>query len=126
LLISVGFTVNTDVLGFSVEKTFSETLTLVTAFFDFATDDDTLQRLFSEIFGKDVDELREYYANEDVWSEVVSLLDMEERAGWDLLGKLLLAREEVSDWYKNGGDEDVELTSAQVLLGHPFFKMKIM
>ena len=81
---------------------------------------------FSEIFEKDVNELRDYYANEEVWSEVVSLLDMEERAGWDLLGKLLLAREQVSDWYKNG-DEDVELlTSAQSLLGHPFFKMKII
>mmetsp|Transcript_12580 Transcript_12580/g.18692 ORF Transcript_12580/g.18692 Transcript_12580/m.18692 type:complete len:648 (-) Transcript_12580:92-2035(-) len=92
-----------------------------------ATDDDTLQRLFSEIFEKDVDELREYYANEDVWSAVVSLLDMEDRAGWDLLGKLLLSREEVSDWYKNdGGDQDVELTSAEALLGHPFFKMKII
>lgn len=93
-----------------------------------ATDDDTLQRLFSEIFEKDVDELREYYANEDVWSAVVSLLDMEERAGWDLLGKMLLAREEVSDWYKNDSDEEnnVELTSAQYLLSHPFFQMKLI
>lgn len=90
-----------------------------------ATDDDTLQRLFSEIFEKDIDELREYYANEDVWSEVVSLLDMEERAGWELLGKMLLAREQVSDWYKN--DEDgVELTSAESLLSQPFFSMKII
>jgi serine/threonine protein kinase len=90
-----------------------------------ATDDDTLQRLFSEIFEKDIDELREYYANEDVWSEVVSLLDMEERAGWELLGKMLLAREQVSDWYKS--DEDgVELTSAESLLSHPFFSMKII
>ena len=70
-------------------------------------------------------ELREYYANEDVWSEVVSLLDMEERAGWGLLGKMLLAREQVSDWYKS--DEDgVELTSAESLLSHPFFSMKII
>jgi hypothetical protein len=91
-----------------------------------ATDDDTLQRLFSDIFEKDVDELREYYANEDVWSEVVSLLDMEERAGWDLLGKMLLAREQVSDWYKNSEGDVDELTSAQKLLSHPFFQMKII
>jgi len=90
-----------------------------------ATDDDTLQRLFSEIFEKDVDELREYYANEDVWSAVVSLLDMEERAGWDLLGKMLLAREQVSGWYKNSEGDD-ELTSAQELLSHPFFQIKII
>ena len=91
-----------------------------------ATDDDTLQRLFSEIFEKDVDELREYYANEDVWSEVVVLLDMEEGAGWDLLGKLLLARENVSDWYKSSDEETIELDTAQSLLTHPFFQMKII
>mmetsp|Transcript_319 Transcript_319/g.593 ORF Transcript_319/g.593 Transcript_319/m.593 type:complete len:713 (+) Transcript_319:52-2190(+) len=94
-------------------------------------DDDTWQRLFSEIFEKDMTEFRDYCANEDVWSSVVDLLDNEDGAGWDLLGDLLLARERVSQKWKDGkfgdpresegGDSSV---TARQLLSKTFFTMK--
>ena len=86
-----------------------------------ATDDDTWQRLFSEIFEKDMENFRDYCENEEVWSNVVELLDREEGAGWDLLGNLLLARERVGEWYKEG-EGGKEPVSANELLLHPFFK----
>merc|ERR1712157_601485 len=61
------------------------------------TDDDSWQRLFSEIFEKDMEQFREYCYNEEVWDGVVALLDKEDRAGWNLLGDLLLARERLSE-----------------------------
>ncbi len=89
-----------------------------------ATDDDTWQRLFSEIFEKDMEQFREYCANEDIWDGVVALLDKEDGAGWDLLGKLLLSRERLHDWYKDD-DRGMDIVSASGLLSHPFFLMKI-
>mmetsp|Transcript_36698 Transcript_36698/g.77437 ORF Transcript_36698/g.77437 Transcript_36698/m.77437 type:complete len:135 (+) Transcript_36698:1-405(+) len=97
------------------------------------TDDDSWQRLFSEIFEKDMDQFREYCSNEDVWDGVVELLDEEDGAGWDLLGALLLARERLSEWYKiskEGADSEEEgvvdlPVSASDLLSHPFFQLKI-
>ena len=71
------------------------------------TDDDSWQRLFSEIFEADMNTFREYCTNEEVWDGVVALLDVDDRAGWALLGDLLLARERVSDWFK-GDEEGVE------------------
>jgi hypothetical protein len=89
-----------------------------------ATDDDTWQRLFSEIFEKDMEQFREYCANEDIWDGVVELLDKEDGAGWDLLGKLLLSRERLRNWY-NDEDRGIDIVSASGLLSHPFFLMKI-
>lgn len=89
-----------------------------------ANDDDTWQRLFSEIFEKDMDNFRDYCANEEVWDSVVEVLDREEGAGWDLLGDLLLARERLGEWYKEE-DEGKDLVSSSALLSHPFFQMKI-
>ena len=89
-----------------------------------ATDDDTWQRLFSEIFEKDMEQFREYCANEDIWDGVVELLDTEDGAGWDLLGKLLLSRERLRDWY-NDEDRGIGIVSASGLLSHPFFLMKM-
>lgn len=89
-----------------------------------ASDDDTLQRLFSEIFEKDMEQFRDYCANEEVWGSVVELLDKEDGAGWDLLGSLLLSRERLRDWYKQD-DRGIEVVSATGLISHPFFLMKI-
>lgn len=89
-----------------------------------ATDDDTWQRLFSEIFEKDMEQFREYCANEDIWDGVVELLDKEDGAGWDLLGKLLLSRERLRNWY-NDEDRGIDIVSASGLLSHPFFLMKM-
>jgi hypothetical protein len=60
-----------------------------------ATDDDTIQRLFGEIFDKDIDQFREYVDADDIWSDLVVLLDENNRAGWTVLETLLLAREKV-------------------------------
>ncbi|KAL3827430.1 hypothetical protein ACHAXA_003164 [Cyclostephanos tholiformis] len=89
-----------------------------------ATDDDTWQRLFSDIFEKDMVQFREYCANEEVWDSVVELLDEEDGAGWDLLRSLLLSRERLRDWYKDE-DSGVEIVSASGLLSHPFFRLKM-
>lgn len=90
------------------------------------TDDDTWQRLFNDLFQKDMDEFREYCNNEDVWETVVELLDREDGAGWNVLGDLLLARENVSKWSKGEMNEDYELVSARTLLSSPFFQMRII
>ncbi|KAL7543017.1 hypothetical protein ACHAXR_012508 [Thalassiosira sp. AJA248-18] len=86
------------------------------------TDDDTWQRLFAEIFEKDMNNFRDYCENEEIWDSVVELLDTQEGAGWEFLGDLLLARERLSDWYNEKG-EGVELVSASELLNHPFMKI---
>jgi hypothetical protein len=88
------------------------------------TDDDSWQRLFAEIFEKDMNEFRDYCTNEEVWANVVELLDMEEGAGWSVLGALLLARERVVEWYEDS--EERQLTSARMLLNSPFFQMRII
>ena len=88
-----------------------------------AADDDTWQRLFSEIFSKDMETFRDYCENEDVWGNVVELLDNEDGAGWDLLKAMLLSREIAGDWY-NEKEDGIELVSASDLLDHPFFNMR--
>ena len=87
------------------------------------TDDDSWQRLFSDIFNKDMGAFRDYCTNEDVWENVVELLDREDGAGWDLLGELLLARERLGEAFTEG--EERQYGSANDLLDHPFFKVKI-
>ena len=88
-----------------------------------ATDDDTWQRLFAEIFDKDMEQFRDYCQNEDVWEGVVKLLDEKDGAGWNLLESLLSSRERLSDWY-NGDERGLdEVVSAGKLLSHPFFAL---
>ena len=94
-----------------------------------ATDDDTWQRLFFEIFDKDMGNFRDYCDNEEIWSSVVELLDKEDGAGWDLLGTLLLARENLGQRYNNGiekedGKDLDSVVSATELLSHPFFEIR--
>jgi serine/threonine protein kinase len=75
-----------------------------------ATDEETIQRLISDIFGKDIEQFREYVQAEDVWGNMVRLLDDFE--GWKLLDSLCFAREKV----KEGS-----MVTAEKLLESPFF-----
>ena len=90
-----------------------------------ATDDDTWQRLFAEIFDKDMEQFRDYCQNEDVWEGVVKLLDEKDGAGWNLLVILLCSRENLSDLYKDDERGLDEVVSAAELLSHPFFALGI-
>lgn len=80
------------------------------------TDEDTLQRLLSDIFSKDIAQFREYVEAEDVWSELVDLLDANDSAGWKVLETLFLARERAAKFK----DSELILT-ARGLLSSPFF-----
>ncbi len=88
-----------------------------------ATDDDTWQRLFAEIFEKDMEKFREYCENEEIWDGVVGLLDRKDGAGWDLLEQLLSSRERLSKWFNDEMRGMDEIVSAESLLSHPFFEM---
>lgn len=81
------------------------------------TGEDSLQRLLGEIFEKDFNQFREYCEEEDVWSNVVSLLDENDGAGWDLLESLCFARERVSKL----DNSNFQLVTARGLLSSPFF-----
>ena len=79
-----------------------------------ATDEDTLQRLFGEIFDKDINQFREYVEAEDVWSNLVDLLDENDGAGWKVLEALLLAREKAA---KN--KDTMQIFTVRGLLSNP-------
>jgi hypothetical protein len=82
-----------------------------------ATDEDTLQRLLGDIFGKDVKgEFRDYVEAEEIWTNVVELLDQKEGAGWTVLETLLLAREKA---FKN--KDTSQIFTVRGLLSNPFF-----
>jgi serine/threonine protein kinase len=81
-----------------------------------ATDEDTLQRLLGEIFDKDISQFREYVEAEEVWNNLVSLLDENDGAGWKVLETLFKAREKAAE-YKNS----LQVITARGLLSNPFF-----
>jgi serine/threonine protein kinase len=81
-----------------------------------ATDEDTLQRLLGEIFGKDVNQFREYVEAEEVWSSLVDLLDENNGAGWSVLETLFLAREKAAE-----NKNSLKVITARGLLSNPFF-----
>jgi hypothetical protein len=54
-------------------------------------DEDTLQRLLTDIFEKDMEQFHVYVEAEEVWSNVIELLDDNENAGWEFLESLLFA-----------------------------------
>ena len=82
-----------------------------------ATDEDTLQRLLGDIFDKDITQFREYVEAEEVWSNLVDLLDENDGAGWNLLESLFKARE------KAAGAKDSEMiVTARSLLSNPIFQ----
>jgi serine/threonine protein kinase len=82
-----------------------------------ATDEDTLQRLLGNIFDKDMVQFREFVLEEDIWSNLVALLDENDRSGWRILETLVLAREKAA---KNK-DTD-QLFTIRGLLSSPFFR----
>lgn len=82
-------------------------------------DEDTLQRLLTDIFEKDMEQFRDYVEAEEVWSNVVEVLDDNDNAGWEFLESLLFARERavvaIGAAKSNG-----ELLTARGLLSSPF------
>ncbi len=81
------------------------------------TDEDSLQRLMSEIFDKDMQEFQEYCEAEEVWSGVVDLLNENNGAGWDVLESMCFARENVVKNLESG-----RILDANSVLSSPFFK----
>ena len=75
-----------------------------------------LQRLLAEIFDKDFDAFREYVEAEDIWENLVSLLDENDGAGWDLLRQLCFARERASE-----NKNELTVLTARGLLSNPIF-----
>jgi serine/threonine protein kinase len=82
-----------------------------------ATDEDTLQRLLGEIFDKDISQFREYVEAEEVWSNLVELLDENDGAGWNLLETLFKAREKAAENKNN-----LMIITARGLLSNPIFR----
>lgn len=82
-----------------------------------ATDEDTLQRLLGEIFDKDIDQFRDYVEAEEVWSNLVDLLDENDGAGWSVLETLFKAREKAAENKNN-----LMVITARGLLSNPFFQ----
>jgi len=60
-----------------------------------ATDEDSIQRLLTDIFDKDMLQFRDYVAAEEMWDNVVDYLDI--NRGWELLDELCFAREHVKE-----------------------------
>jgi serine/threonine protein kinase len=82
-----------------------------------ATDEDTLQRLLGEIFDKDITQFREYVEAEEVWSNLVDLLDENDGAGWTVLETLFQAREKAAE-----NKSSLQVITARGLLSDPFFQ----
>ena len=80
-----------------------------------AADQDTLKRLWDDIFDRDIAKLRDYADAEEGWRNAVDLLDAKDGAGWDLLATALNA----NDASKRSG---LSFLSARALLDSPFFK----
>lgn len=79
-------------------------------------DEDSLQRLMTDIFDKDMDEFRDYCEAEDVWTNVVRLLDEDDGAGWRFLEQMIFARENVAGNLQAG-----QILTAEGVLSSPFF-----
>jgi serine/threonine protein kinase len=82
-----------------------------------ATDEDTLQKLLTEIFGNDFSAFREYVEAEDVWTKLVELLDEKDGAGWTVLETLFTAREKTAE-----NKNSLNVITARGLLNNPFFQ----
>jgi hypothetical protein len=52
-------------------------------------DGPSLQRLLESTFQLDIQAVREYCQADDRWSEAVNFLDLDNRAGWELLQAML-------------------------------------
>mmetsp|Transcript_8522 Transcript_8522/g.17769 ORF Transcript_8522/g.17769 Transcript_8522/m.17769 type:complete len:542 (+) Transcript_8522:118-1743(+) len=82
-----------------------------------ATDEDTMQKLLSEIFNQDFKAFREYVEAEDVWSKLVELLDEKDGAGWNVLETLFKARETTAE-----NQNSLKVITARGLLSNQFFQ----
>lgn len=82
-----------------------------------ATDEDTLQRLLSDIFEKDILQFREYVEAEECWNNLVELLDENDGAGWTVLETLFKAREKAAE-----NKNSLQVITARGLLSNPFFQ----
>ena len=82
-----------------------------------ATDEDTLQKLLTEIFSQDFEQFRDYIEAEDIWNNLVKLLDEKDGAGWKVLETLFTAREKVA---KN--KDSMNIVTARGLLANSFFQ----
>jgi len=81
------------------------------------TDEDTMQKLLTEIFKQDFKAFREYVEEEDVWSKLVELLDEKDGAGWDVLEILFKARETTAE-----NQNSLKVVTARGLLSNRFFQ----
>jgi len=81
-----------------------------------ATNEDSFQRVWADIFDQDMSAFRDYLRNEDddIYKNLVSFMD--EREGWKFLEALLNARERVA---KNRDAESI--VSLRQLLESPLF-----
>lgn len=82
-----------------------------------STDEDTLQRLLGEIFDKDIGQFREYVEAEEVWGNLVELLDEDDSAGWKMLETLFKAREKAAE-----NKNSLQIITARGLLSNPIFQ----
>ena len=81
-----------------------------------ATDEDSLQRLLSDIFDKDFEQFRAYLEADDAWTDLVAFLDRNDGAGWSVLQSLVLARETAAK-----AQDTQQILSIHGLLSSPFF-----
>ena len=90
------------------------------------TDEDTLQKLVSDIFNQDFAAFRDYVeAEEEIWGKLVVLLDAQDSAGWNVLETLFTARELTVKQQHDQPEDDADTTTAVTargLLAHRFFQ----
>lgn len=121
--------VRLDFLGLSTPATLEaiadDLLALGYAFFELVfskvdleprPDQDTLKRLYADIFDYDMDKFRQYAIDEPAWRPPVDFLEANDRAGWQLLDKMLAAKQP-----RETAPKVVTLLTARGLLASPFF-----
>ena len=82
-----------------------------------STDEDTIQKLLTEIFNQDFQAFREYVEADEVWTKLVELLDEKDGAGWVVLETLFKAREITAE-----NENSLKVVTARGLLSNPFFQ----
>lgn len=82
---------------------------------DNVPDQDALKRFYDDIFEKDLDKFRKYATDEPDWAPAVEFLDANDRAGWQLLDKML------SSSSSSSSDLLSIVTARGLLSSSPFF-----
>lgn len=120
-LLAVNFALAEDMhaLGVAVVQlllsTLAEPLSPLDPLPTIATNEDTFQRVWTDIYDQDMSSFRDYLINEEVYKSLVSYMD--EREGWKFLEALLNARERVA---KMQGVESI--VTVRQLLESPILK----